>query len=81
MAIVQEVAAPHLRALTLKTRTQNKEAIDEMKKEGIEVIVSSADVRKEFFVNGRAAWSDGVGKIYSQELLDRVKAVIESYQP
>ncbi len=46
VAILREIAAPRLRALTLKTRVQNAVAIDEMKKEGIEVVATTPEVRR-----------------------------------
>ena len=36
--------------------------------------------RKEFTDRGRAAWGDGVGALYSQELLDRVKKLLADYR-
>ncbi len=80
IAILKTVAAPHLRALTLKTREQNIEAIDEIKKEGIQVVIASDAARADFYTRGRNAWQDGVGKLYSQELLDEVKTILESYR-
>jgi TRAP-type C4-dicarboxylate transport system substrate-binding protein len=77
---LRQVAAPHLRALTLKTREQNQEAIEEMKKEGVEVVGVDDAVRDEFFRTGRGAWKDGVGDLYSQQLLDRVTAIVDEYR-
>jgi TRAP-type C4-dicarboxylate transport system substrate-binding protein len=77
---LREVAAPHLRRLTEKTRRQNIEAVEEMKKEGVEVVTVDDAVRDEFFRRGRGAWKDGVGRLYSQELLDQVMAIIGDYR-
>jgi TRAP-type C4-dicarboxylate transport system substrate-binding protein len=77
---LRDVAAPHLRALTLKTREQNIEAVDEMKKEGVEVISVEDAVRDRFYQTGRGAWKDGVGELYPQSLLERVVAVVEEYR-
>lgn len=77
---LREVAAPHLRRLTEKTRTQNVEAVEEMKKEGVQVVAVSEADRREFFERGRGAWKDGVGTLYSQELLDRVIAILDQYR-
>jgi TRAP-type C4-dicarboxylate transport system substrate-binding protein len=78
--ILRDVAAPHLRALTIKTRSQNIEAIDEMKKEGVEIVTVENSVRDEFFRRGRGAWKDGVDSLYPQELLDRVIAILDEYR-
>jgi TRAP-type C4-dicarboxylate transport system substrate-binding protein len=78
--ILLEVSRPLLKQLSEKTRVQNLEAVEEMKKEGVQVIAVEDAVRAEFFRTGREAWGDGVGTLYSQELLDRVTAVLEEYR-
>jgi len=78
VAILREVAAPKLRQLALKTRTQNQEAIEEMKKEGIQIVPVSPEVRHSFFTTGRAAWKDGVGKLYPADLLARVEQFVSN---
>ncbi len=80
LAILKEVAAPILRDLTEQTRVQNREAIVEMKKEEVQVIELSEKVREQFFETGRGAWDDGVGKIYSAELLQQVKTLLAEYR-
>ena len=78
--ILREVSQPLLRQLTEKTRKQNQEAMGEMKKEGVQLIAVDETTRAEFFATGRRAWGDGVGRLYSQELLDRVTAIVEDYR-
>jgi TRAP-type C4-dicarboxylate transport system substrate-binding protein len=78
--ILIEVSRPLLRQLSERTRVQNVEAIDELKKEGVEVLAIQDAVRAEFFRTGRSAWGDGVDKLYSQELLDRVTALLTEYR-
>ena len=78
--VLAEVSRRMLRRLTEKTRTQNLEAVDEMRKEGIEVLAIDGATRQEFFVTGRRAWKDGVGRLYSQDLLDRVNAALSEYR-
>jgi len=80
LAIMQEVAGPILRELTEKTRVQNQEAIEEMKKEGVQVVEVSEAVHQQFFETGRGAWDDGVGKLYSAELLEKVKELLAEYR-
>ena len=79
-AVLKELAQKHLADLTSKTRTQNVEAMAEIKKEGVQIVTIDAAARKEFTERGRAAWSDGVGTLYSKELLDRVKTLLASYR-
>jgi TRAP-type C4-dicarboxylate transport system substrate-binding protein len=78
--ILLDVSRPLLRQLSMKTRDQNVEAVEEMKKEGVEVIAIDDEVRRDFFATGRAAWGDGVGHLYSQELLDRVMSILDEYR-
>jgi TRAP-type C4-dicarboxylate transport system substrate-binding protein len=78
--ILTAVARPLLRKLTEETRLQNGEAIEVMKKEGVQVLDVGDDTRAEFFRTGRRAWGKGVGRLYSRDLLDRVKAVLETHR-
>jgi TRAP-type C4-dicarboxylate transport system substrate-binding protein len=78
--ILREVAKPLLRRLTEKTREQNQEAIEEMKKEGVQLISVDDKTRNEFFTTGRQAWGDGIGRLYSRELLDRVTSAVDEYR-
>lgn len=80
LAILEEVAGPILRQLTETTRTQNQEAIVEMKKEGVEVVTVDDAVRQQFFSTARGAWDDGVGNLYSAELLQQVKDLLDQYR-
>lgn len=80
MDTLLRVSRTHLDALNRKTRIQNREAIDVIEKEGIEVIEVDAAARTRFFETGRKAWADGVGAIYSQELLDRVTGLVREYR-
>ncbi len=80
LAILEEVSAPILRELTKKTRVQNLEAIEEMKKEGVQVVEVSDAVKKQFNDTGMGAWDDGSGKLYSAELLEKVKSLLVEYR-
>ncbi len=76
VAALREIAAPRLRELTLRTRRQNREAIEELKKEGIRIVSVDDAVRREFYETGRRAWHDGVGRLYPAELLQRVRRIV-----
>lgn len=80
LATLREVARPILRELTEQTRVQNGEAIEEMKKEGVQVVEVSDEVHRQFFDTGRTAWNDGIGELYSAELLEQVKALLAEYR-
>jgi len=78
--ILREISRPLLRELTEKTRDQNREAIVETKKEGVTVLEADDDARAQFFRTGREAWGDGVGRLYSQDLLDRIVVLLDEYR-
>jgi len=80
LAVLQEVAAPILRELTERTRVQNQEAVAEMKLEGVQIVEVRENVSRQFFATGREAWDDGVGKIYSAELLAQVQTLLTQYR-
>jgi TRAP-type transport system periplasmic protein len=80
LAVIKDVSRQHLADLTAKTRVQNNEAIEEIKKEGVQVVAVDAAARKEFTDRGRAAWSEGVGTLYTQDLLDRMKKMLADYR-
>ncbi|MEJ2722736.1 MAG: TRAP transporter substrate-binding protein DctP [bacterium] len=80
LAALREAADKYSQELIDKTRAQNAEAITAMENEGIEVLKVEPKVEDEFFTTGRAAWADGIGELYSKELLDRVTSLVEEYR-
>jgi TRAP-type C4-dicarboxylate transport system substrate-binding protein len=80
MAVIREIMRANLADLTAKTRTQNQEAIGEIKKEGVGIATVDATAEREFAERGRSAWGEGVGVLYPQELLDRVSSMVASYR-
>lgn len=78
--ILKELASQYLGELNEKTRKQNNEAIESMKREGVEVLAVNEQMRNEFFTTGKSAWKDGIGELYSQELLDRVLDILKEYR-
>ena len=80
MEILKTLAAKHSRRLIDKTRVKNVEAIEEIRREGVDVLSVTPEVYQQFFTVGKSAWRDGVGTLYPQELLDRVSAAVEEYR-
>ncbi|MFH1754673.1 MAG: TRAP transporter substrate-binding protein DctP [Candidatus Latescibacterota bacterium] len=78
--ILKDLSAKYMGSLNGKTRAQNKTAIESMKKEGVQVLTIDEAARNEFFTAGRSAWQDGVGQLFSQELLDQVQAILAEYR-
>ena len=77
---LKELCGKHLQILNEKTRIQNQEAIEALEKEGVTVVTSGESARRQFFASGREAWQDGVGKLYSRELLDKITGILEDYR-
>ena len=80
LATLKRLCRKHSEALVKKTREQNVEAIAEIQGEGIEVLSCEPAVFNDFFTTGRAAWKNGVGDLYSQEMLDRVSTLVDAYR-
>ena len=51
-----------------------------LQKEGVEVLTTDEQIRGEFFATGQGAWKDGIGELYSQEILDQVQAILREYR-
>jgi len=78
--ILKDLADKYSQSLVAKTRRQNVEAIDLIRKEGVEVLSVDPEVSRAFFTVGRSAWRDGVGDLYPAELLERVSSTVEEYR-
>ncbi|MBP2681102.1 MAG: TRAP-type C4-dicarboxylate transport system, substrate-binding protein [Candidatus Krumholzibacteriota bacterium] len=77
---LKQICRKHSKLLVDKTRQENAEAIEAMKKEGVKVLEVKDEIEKDFFTTGRAAWRDGVGRLYPDELLQRVTALVDGYR-
>lgn len=80
LAILERVCRKHSRLLIDKTREQNAEAIQSMRQEGVKLLEVNPEVRNVFFTTARGAWNDGVGKLYPEDLLRRVTALVDDYR-
>jgi TRAP-type transport system periplasmic protein len=70
-----------MRELTLKSRKENADAIETLKKNGIQIVdVTSPKSIQEYTDAGKRARQSLVGKLYDQALLDRVEKTIADYR-
>jgi len=70
-----------LRELTLKSRAENKAAIETLKKNGIQVVeVSSEKTVTEYNRLGRETRQALVGKLYDEEFLSRVEGQLKTFR-
>ncbi|UCG51908.1 MAG: TRAP transporter substrate-binding protein DctP [Candidatus Latescibacterota bacterium] len=80
MEILRSVSRKHSQILIDKTRVQNVEAIRAIEGEGVKLLAIDSRVQDEFFTTGRSAWEDGVGRLYPQDLLERVSSIVADYR-
>ena len=80
LEVLKRLAHKHAAALVRKTRVQNVEAIEAIQTEGVELLPVSAEMTNIFFDTGRGSWTDGIGKLYPAELLERVSSAVDKYR-
>lgn len=74
---VRSVAATHFRRLTERSRVENEESIQVMRKRGIKIVAPDAARVPDFARIGERVWREQAGKLYPQSLLDEVLAARE----
>ncbi len=77
---VREIAADVFERLKAASRRENREAILDIQKAGIAVVPIGEDAMSVFRRIGAAAAQRGVGSLYSQEELDRIRAAVEEHR-
>jgi TRAP-type transport system periplasmic protein len=71
----------YMRELTLKSRKENAEAIETLKKNGVQVIeANSPQAMKDYQEAGKRARQSLVGQLYDQAFLDRVEKTINDFR-
>jgi TRAP-type transport system periplasmic protein len=71
----------YMRELTLKSRKENADAIETLKKNGVQVIeANSPQAMKEYQKAGKRARQSLVGTLYDQSFLDRVEKTIADFR-
>jgi len=71
----------YMRELTLKSRTENADAITTMKKTGIQLIdVTSQKTIQEYIAAGKKARQSLVGVLYDQDFLNRVEKAVADFR-
>ena len=78
--ILLENGKKYFRDLTLASRKENADAIETLKKKGIEVTMPPAYVATQFETAGEKARSLLVGKLFTQQFLDEVEAALRTYR-
>ena len=78
--ILLEKGREHMTRLVEMGRKDNQKAIEIMQKNGVEIVEVPKENLAEFYSAAKAAGQSLVGKLYSQELLDRVVTALENYR-
>ncbi|RMG66306.1 MAG: ABC transporter substrate-binding protein, partial [Calditrichaeota bacterium] len=78
--ILLEKGQEHMRRLVQLSRRDNQEAIELMKKNGIQVVHVPEENMLPFQEAGRKARLSLVGKLYSRELLERVESALADFR-
>jgi TRAP-type C4-dicarboxylate transport system substrate-binding protein len=78
--ILRQIAHRHTQSLSIRSRTENQEAIQVMRDQGIEEIHPSAEAIEAFRHLVKEAQRDLVGKAFSQEAYDQVSIHLEAYR-
>ena len=77
---LRRVCREQTKTLVDRTRRENAEAEKAIIAEGVKLIEVPEGSEAEFFTTARAAWKDGVGRLYPQDLLERVIKLVDDYR-
>jgi TRAP-type C4-dicarboxylate transport system substrate-binding protein len=78
--ILREQGKKHMRKLVELSRQDNEKSIELMRNNDIEIISVPPENLEEFYSAGQQARQNLVGKLYPQELLDRVENLLTEYR-
>ncbi len=78
--ILREKGREYMRKLVLLSRQDNQQSIELMKQNGIQIVHVPEANLPEFEAAGARARQNLVGKLYSQELLDRVEKALQEFR-
>lgn len=71
----------YMRELTLKSRKENADAIETLKKTGVQIVqANSPKALQEYKAAGKKARQSLVGELYDQSFLDRVEKTLDDFR-
>jgi TRAP-type C4-dicarboxylate transport system substrate-binding protein len=79
-AAIREIADDVFARLKTASRRENKQAVADIEKAGIEIVAIGDEAMETFRGIGTRAAQRGVGSLYSQELLDGIRAALEEHR-
>jgi TRAP-type C4-dicarboxylate transport system substrate-binding protein len=80
-AVLKKAAKKHMKRLVSMTRRENAEALEELKKAGLEFIPRPSDAElKEYEKIGQAIRDELKGKVFSKEILNEVLTALAQFR-
>jgi TRAP-type C4-dicarboxylate transport system substrate-binding protein len=80
-AVLKKAAKKHMRRLVSMTRRENAEALEELKKAGLEFIPRPSDAElMEYEKIGQAIRDELKGKVFSNEILNEVLTTLAQFR-
>jgi TRAP-type transport system periplasmic protein len=76
-AILKQSAREHCRALVSLTRKENRDALAELRRQGLGFVKPSAGQLADFQADARKTYAQNIPGLYSQALFDRIQAILE----
>jgi TRAP-type C4-dicarboxylate transport system substrate-binding protein len=70
----------YISKLTQASRKENKEAFNELKKRGITILTANEKDLQEYIEVGNRSRRMLIGRLYSEEFLDRVEKAVADYR-
>lgn len=78
--MVIDKSRTRLRELVLKSRSDNRDAYLELVRQGMEIVPSTLNQRQEMHQLGTRVQDRLAGNLYSRELLERIRGLLEKYR-
>jgi TRAP-type C4-dicarboxylate transport system substrate-binding protein len=78
--ILREKGREYMSRLVQESREDNEEAIELMNKNGIKIVNVSEEHLQEFETAAKKVYQDLAGKLYSQELLNKITSALKEYR-
>jgi TRAP-type C4-dicarboxylate transport system substrate-binding protein len=79
-ALLKKTAEKYCNQLVQETRQENVKSVETLKKNGIQVVTVAPNDKEELEKTAVSVRPQLVGKLYSQELLNRVQGLVDEYR-
>ncbi len=79
-AVLRETARKHAQQVVLKTRQENQEALQVLKRSGLQTVSLDQAEQSRLTELSRQLWEREVGKLYPRALLDEVLSLLQQHR-